>query len=147
MAAVSHPRQSSVDLDSPDRPFDNIINFRDVGRSINRLVGRPILKEGILFRSARLDDASERDKRRLTDELHISTVIDLRSSTEHQMATTKRRAELGDEDPAASSAPADQHLVDLPGVRRELISLTGKAFERTLLWKLDWWHFMYFLPP
>ncbi|KAI9039085.1 putative tyrosine/serine protein phosphatase [Aspergillus affinis] len=127
MAAVSHPRQSSVDLDSPDRPFDNIINFRDVGRSINRL----------------LDDASERDKRRLTDELHISTVIDLRSSTEHQMATTKRRAELGDEDPAASSASADQHLVDLPGVRRELISLTGKAFERTLLWKLDWWHFMY----
>ncbi|PLB46968.1 putative tyrosine/serine protein phosphatase [Aspergillus steynii IBT 23096] len=138
--AASHPRQSSVDLDSPDRPFDNIINFRDVGRSINRLLGRPVLKEGILFRSARLDDASERDKRRITDELHISTVIDLRSSTEHQMATTKRRAELGDDSPAFT--PAVQHLVDLPGVRRELISLTGKAFERTLLWKLDWWHFI-----
>jgi protein-tyrosine phosphatase len=33
------PRQSSVDLDSADRPFDNIINFRDVGRSINQLMG------------------------------------------------------------------------------------------------------------
>lgn len=32
-------RQSSVDLDSPDRPFDNIINFRDVGRSVNQFCG------------------------------------------------------------------------------------------------------------
>ncbi|PIG89599.1 beta-galactosidase B [Aspergillus arachidicola] len=77
---TSHPRSSSVDLDSPDRPFDNIINFRDVGRSINRLMGKKVLNEGVLFRSARLDDASERDKRRLTDELHIATVIDLRST-------------------------------------------------------------------
>jgi protein-tyrosine phosphatase len=56
-----------------------------------------ILKEGVLFRSARvrmrlgiycqcfiankqqLDDASERDRRRLAEELHISTVLDLRS--------------------------------------------------------------------
>ncbi|KAF7156852.1 hypothetical protein CNMCM5623_000697 [Aspergillus felis] len=73
------PRQSSVDLDSADRPFDNIINFRDVGRSINQLMGSRILKEGVLFRSARLDDASERDRRRLAEELHISTVLDLRS--------------------------------------------------------------------
>lgn len=29
-------RHNSVDLDSPDRPFDNIINFRDVGRSVNQ---------------------------------------------------------------------------------------------------------------
>lgn len=40
--AHSHPRQysqSSIDLDSPDRPFDNIINFRDVGRSVNQFCG------------------------------------------------------------------------------------------------------------
>jgi hypothetical protein len=24
----------------PDRPFDNIINFRDVGRTINKVAGR-----------------------------------------------------------------------------------------------------------
>jgi len=33
------PRQSSIDLGSADRPFDNIINFRDVGRSINHFCG------------------------------------------------------------------------------------------------------------
>ncbi|KAB8216134.1 protein-tyrosine phosphatase-like protein [Aspergillus novoparasiticus] len=136
---TSHPRSSSVDLDSPDRPFDNIINFRDVGRSINRLMGKKVLNEGVLFRSARLDDASERDKRRLTDELHIATVIDLRSTTEHQMATAKLHAETG------TSAPPNNnntdHLFQLPHVRRQLISLTGKAFERSLLWRLDWWNF------
>ncbi|KAE8365804.1 protein-tyrosine phosphatase-like protein [Aspergillus caelatus] len=136
---TSHPRSSSVDLDSPDRPFDNIINFRDVGRSINRLMGKKVLNEGVLFRSARLDDASERDKRRLADELHIATVIDLRSTTEHQMATAKLHAETG-----TSASPNNNntdHLFQLPHVRRQLISLTGKAFERSLLWRLDWWNF------
>lgn len=70
------PRQGSIDLDSADRPFDNIINFRDVGRTINHFCGTPyvgachvnpppkrsvsdtqtrILKEGVLFRSARVN--------------------------------------------------------------------------------------------
>ncbi|KAE8163169.1 protein-tyrosine phosphatase-like protein [Aspergillus tamarii] len=135
---TSHPRSSSVDLDSPDRPFDNIINFRDVGRSINRLMGKKVLNEGVLFRSARLDDASERDKRRLTDELHIATIIDLRSTTEHQMATAKLHTETGT---SASPNNNTDHLFQLPHVRRQLISLTGKAFERSLLWRLDWWNF------
>nr|XP_001399093.2 tyrosine/serine protein phosphatase [Aspergillus niger CBS 513.88] len=144
----SHPRQSSVDLDSPGRPFDNIINFRDVGRTINQLIGKRVLKEGIIFRSARLDDASERDKRRLVDEFHISTVVDLRSSTEHQIATNKQSPETQTSTPpppeptaTASATPTDIHLPDLPTVTRFPVSLTGKAFERTLLWRLDWWNF------
>ncbi|KAJ5321105.1 hypothetical protein N7476_004107 [Penicillium atrosanguineum] len=141
------PRQGSIDLDSADRPFDNIINFRDVGRTVNHFCGTQILKEGVLFRSARLDDASERDKRRLAEELHIATVIDLRSQTEHQMGTRKRRAENAgaSEDPAdidftRSRVPldADEHLLQIPDSHRALISLTGRGFERALLAKLDW---------
>jgi hypothetical protein len=30
---------TSVDLAAADRPFDNIINFRDVGASVNSLCG------------------------------------------------------------------------------------------------------------
>lgn len=140
--ATNLPRQSSVDLDSADRPFDNIINFRDVGRSVNHLMGSRILKEGVLFRSARLDDASERDRRRLADELHISTVLDLRSMTEHQMATRKCRGEdaLDPEQPSLPPSEANEHLVEIPGVQRSLISLTGRAFERALLWRLDWYN-------
>ncbi|GFF49281.1 tyrosine-protein phosphatase [Aspergillus udagawae] len=136
------PRQSSIDLDSADRPFDNIINFRDVGRSINQLMGSRILKEGVLFRSARLDDASERDRRRLAEELHISTVLDLRSMTEHEMATRKHRGEdaLNPEQPSLPPTEANEHLMQIPGVQRSLISLTGRAFERALLWRLDWYN-------
>ncbi|KAJ5678628.1 hypothetical protein N7462_006872 [Penicillium macrosclerotiorum] len=144
-------RSSSIDLDSPDRPFDNIINFRDVGRTINHFCGAQILKEGVFFRSARLDDASERDTRRLADDLHIATVIDLRSQTEHQMATRKRRAELASTDDSAqevdlTAAPvpldADEHLVQIPDSHRAPISLTGKGFERALLAKLDWYTYI-----
>ncbi|KAJ5774604.1 hypothetical protein N7457_009500 [Penicillium paradoxum] len=140
-------RHNSVDLDSPDRPFDNIINFRDVGRSINQFCRKPILNEGVFFRSARLDDASERDKRRLAEELHIHTVIDLRSQTEHRMGTRKRRDEIASslESSSELSLPttpipsnAAEHLLQIPGSQRTLISLTGKGFERALLGKLDW---------
>ncbi|CAI7615060.1 unnamed protein product [Penicillium glandicola] len=140
-------RHNSVDLDSPDRPFDNIVNFRDVGRAVNQFCRKEILKEGVFFRSARLDDASERDKRRLTEELHIHTVIDLRSQTEHQMGIRKRRAQNAKTDqsetPEKSEKPEkptipNEHLLEIPGSERALISLTGKGFERALLSKLDW---------
>ncbi|RAL06754.1 putative tyrosine/serine protein phosphatase [Aspergillus homomorphus CBS 101889] len=141
--STTHLRQSSIDLDSVDRPFDNIINFRDVGQTINHLLGRRVVKEGLLFRSARLDDASERDKRRLIDEYHIATIIDLRSSTEHHMATSKRLSDTAAAAPTTTPNNSDNiHLIDLPHTQRRLISLTGKAFERTLLWRLDWWNLL-----
>ncbi|KAF4760432.1 hypothetical protein HAV15_007016 [Penicillium sp. str.  len=142
-------RHNSVDLDSPDRPFDNIINFRDVGRSVNQFCRKEILKEGVFFRSARLDDASERDIRRLTEELQIHTVIDLRSQTEHKMGTRKRRSENAKSDSEKSPSPTDpiptnpdEHLLQIPGSKRALISLTGKGFERALLSKLDWFTYL-----
>lgn len=73
----SNSNSNSIDLPSADRPFDNIINFRDVGRTINAYLGgqyvlfmfqfdghgngavlmtvtHRMLKEGVLFRSARV---------------------------------------------------------------------------------------------
>ena len=72
------------------------------------------------------------------------------------MATRKRRAELAntvEEGPeidfSRSSVPlhADEHLPQIPGCQRFLISLTGKAFERALLAKLDWFTYMYVSSP
>ncbi|KAI9373311.1 protein-tyrosine phosphatase-like protein [Aspergillus egyptiacus] len=146
----------STHIDSPqsklDRSFDSIINFRDVGRTINHIAGKKLLKEGVLFRSARLDEASEEDIRLLTCDLHVSTIIDLRSTTEHQMATTKHRKSHPplSESPEEEQRPREQigpeayiHLpaLDDSKTRRHLISLTGRAFEKRLLWQLDWWNF------
>ncbi|RAO66938.1 uncharacterized protein BHQ10_002950 [Talaromyces amestolkiae] len=136
---------SSFDLASPDRPFDNILNFRDVGRAVNEFAGNRVVREGILFRSARLDDASERDKQRLIDDINLSTIIDLRTNTEHDLATQRRQHSLSMSSSENISIPdiADRpHLLGLPGVQRHFISLTGRAFERLLLWRLDWYNFM-----
>ncbi|KKK24764.1 hypothetical protein AOCH_002213, partial [Aspergillus ochraceoroseus] len=98
-----------------------------------------------------LDEASERDKRRLVSEYHISTIIDLRSGTEHDMATAKRsactpipppKAPAETESETGTEEPKYIHLPSLPGVSRHLISLTGRALERALVWRLDWWNFI-----
>lgn len=66
------------------------------------------------------------------------------------MATRKRRADTSEDAPvdfSETSAPldGDEHLLEIPGCRRVLISLTGKGFERALLAKLDWFTYMYIL--
>lgn len=64
------------------------------------------------------------------------------------MATRKCRGEdaLDPEQPSLPPSEANEHLVEIPGVQRSLISLTGRAFERALLWRLDWYNLMY-APP
>lgn len=76
------------------------------------------------------------------------------------MATRKRRAENlsshagagtaeNQNDPNQNDAQSplpvdpDEHLLPLPGSSRALVSLTGSRFERTLLWRLDWYNYLY----
>ncbi|KAL3489159.1 protein-tyrosine phosphatase-like protein [Aspergillus germanicus] len=105
-----------------------------------------LLKEGVLFRSARLDEASKEDILRLTDGLNIRTIIDLRSTTEHHMAITKYKKSHSDTTSGGEQQQAEEEYIHLPSLSdtktsRHLISLTGRAFEKQLLWRLDWWNF------
>jgi protein-tyrosine phosphatase len=69
------------------------------------------------------------------------------------MATRKRRVE-NESNSAELSGPQTQspvddardHLLSIPGCQRALISLTGKGFERALLWKLDWFNYVFVSP-
>ncbi|KAL4756422.1 putative tyrosine/serine protein phosphatase [Aspergillus foveolatus] len=69
--------------------------------------------------------------------------------TEHQMAIKKHKRRHNIPTGSSDSQPQDEdgyiHLPSLDdtesGARRHLISLTGKGFERQLLWRLDWWNF------
>jgi len=67
------------------------------------------------------------------------------------MATRKRRAEIAsagsppDEiDLTSAPVPADpdEHICKIPDSQHLFISLTGKAFERALLSKLDWFSYL-----
>ncbi|KND02732.1 uncharacterized protein SPPG_01815 [Spizellomyces punctatus DAOM BR117] len=82
---------SSIDITHPpldQSGLENVANFRDVGRNYNvDADGREestALREGNLYRSARLDDATSEDVKVLQSRYNIKTVIDLRSDLERK---------------------------------------------------------------
>ncbi|KAK1760470.1 protein-tyrosine phosphatase-like protein [Echria macrotheca] len=138
--APGAPVSSEAEADDDD--FDNILNFRDVGRTVNEYVGRQLVREGLLFRSARLDDATSRDRHVLKTVFGIRTVVDLRTKTEHINALKKRQADavaLGKSN-AALAEP-----LHIPGLQYLEIKLTGRRFEMFLLSQLSWWGLIKFL--
>ena len=128
----------------PASPFTSILNFRDVGQTINRITTRSLLKPGVFFRSARPDGASPGDKAALVNTYKIKTVIDLRSDTEHQEQWKKleaRRHATRDTSTEHGSSPYRKEPTsnsEIPGVEYERINLNGGAFSRSLIWKLGW---------
>ena len=135
MANASSPSSETAQSD-----FQNILNFRDVGATINTISGRHLVRTGRLFRSARPDAASPHDRSLLVHKYGLKTVIDLRSKTEHIAAAKKH----SDAAALAQSAavPVSNGVVaaplKIPGIRYAEINLNGKGFERALLWKLSW---------
>lgn len=124
-------------LEIPSSPFPTILNFRDVGQTINDVLGIPFLRENFFFRSARPDEASV-DRAALKKTFNIKTILDLRSKTEHINQSKKRDAAFRGSSFADSSIDAAAEPFKIAGIRYEEINLNGGAFERALLWKLKW---------
>jgi protein-tyrosine phosphatase len=122
--------------------FDHLLNFRDVGSTINSYTNRKSLQPGIFYRSARPDETSTADRAHLTQILGIKTIIDLRSKTEHINAS-KKHAPL-DAPPSSGAAIIPQtneyisSSLQVPGINHIQINLNGGAFERALLWQLKY---------
>ncbi|KLJ12482.1 hypothetical protein EMPG_12475 [Blastomyces silverae] len=77
--------------------------------------------------------------------MHYSNIPLYNSRTEHNIAANRQLATQLSNDhggPPPGSQPQsianDEHLVQLPGVRRIMISLAGWNFEKLLLWRLSW---------
>lgn len=124
--------------------WDNILNFRDVGESINQECSSeavPRLRVGRLYRSARLDDASTKDKETLVSDLGLKTVMDLRSNTEHINAAKKHSNIAALAQPGVVPVPNNKIIepLKIAGLRYEKINLNGKGFERALVWKLSYY--------
>jgi len=71
------------------------------------------------------------------------------SPTPEQGQKAEAEAETGPDEQQNLMTDDYTHLDPLPGINRVLISLTGKAWERSLIWRLDWMNFLYdfFYPP
>ncbi|KAI1169733.1 tyrosine/serine protein phosphatase [Nemania sp. FL0916] len=121
--------------------FENILNFRDVGKTVNDYLGRKVVREGVLYRSARPDDATLGDRKKLTQELDMRTVIDLRSKTEHLSQAKKRQADLKIPSLLQSNAALAEPM-QIPGLAYREVQVTGKRLERALVCQLSWWDFI-----
>ncbi|KAG9234184.1 tyrosine/serine protein phosphatase-like protein [Amylocarpus encephaloides] len=118
--------------------FENILNFRDVGSTINKFTGKKLVTEGLLFRSARPDDATLLDRKRLVEQFGIKTIVDLRTVTEHANQVKKRQGQLKMPQIVQSNETLSKPL-KIPDVNYRLININGKSFERSLIHRLSWW--------
>lgn len=138
-----------------DGGFQALLNFRDVAATVNAHQSRRLLREGLLYRSARPDEATPADRQRLRAHYGLRSVIDLRSKTEHAKAAEKLRRQQnnttknvpGPNDPAVDTtsnttlAAAAQHQNLIPGVTYHEVLVTGDGFVRHLIAQLSWWSF------
>ncbi|KAF2842858.1 tyrosine/serine phosphatase-like protein [Patellaria atrata CBS 101060] len=119
---------------------NKILNFRDVGTTINRITSSQLVKSGKLFRSARPDDASPSEQRALVDQHGIKHIIDLRTPTEHIEQSKRRNTNVV----ASALVPKTEEQVAgplrIPGITHHDINFNGSAFSRSLLWQLSWWN-------
>ncbi|SPO00695.1 related to tyrosine/serine protein phosphatase [Cephalotrichum gorgonifer] len=116
--------------------LQSVLNFRDVGATINSFLGERRIREGLIYRSAGLDDATPEDKDFLLRKIGLRSVIDLRT----KQVQTSRTEKLNEASKRSASAPAT--LSTTPGFVTQHyfhVSITGNAFERFLLWQLSWW--------
>ena len=120
--------------------FDSILNFRDVATTINAHSQTPLLKPGLLYRSARPDSATASDQQTLQTTLGIRTILDLRTPTEHLEARKKHDASLTLSSPVfGTPTPSDPtHPFRIPGLNYADVNLNGSAYTNALLRHLTW---------
>ena len=74
----------------------------------------------------------------MTSKYHITSVIDLRSTTEHIDRAEKRDRKLHSSAALPQSTDAAAEPLKIPGMTYHEINLNGGSFARALLWKLSW---------
>jgi protein tyrosine/serine phosphatase len=120
--------------------FDRLLNFRDVGQYVNHITGNQLLRPGLLYRSARPDDATPTDRQRLLDDFKFKTIIDLRTPTEHIEQAKKYAAAT----PAPSTpvaAPKDPLApVKIAGIKYEDVNVNGSGYSNALIKQLSYFH-------
>ncbi|EXM07766.1 hypothetical protein FOIG_02706 [Fusarium odoratissimum NRRL 54006] len=120
--------------------LENVLNFRDVGKTVNDFLGTRRIREGLFYRSARPDDATLSDRQLIRDELGIKMVIDLRTKTEH-LNQAQRRKEQSNIPALVKSNEALAEPLQISGLDYRQVKITGRPFELFLLSQLSWWDF------
>ncbi|GIZ49483.1 hypothetical protein CKM354_001251300 [Cercospora kikuchii] len=125
--------------------LEKVANLRDVASS----TASPLVRPGLLLRSAAPDDATPADRNLLATEIGLKTIIDLRSDTEHREVFQKNALRV----PPVPDPPVKVHAgqdrmghadaqdpARIPGVKYELINFNGSAYTRHLIWQLSYFN-------
>ncbi|KAL1850414.1 hypothetical protein Daus18300_012948 [Diaporthe australafricana] len=132
---------STKSLPLHDGGFRALLNFRDVGATVNGQLSRRLVREGLLFRAARPDEATLADRERLRSHYAICTVMDLRTKTEHIEAAKKRQRDAAI--PAMlQTNDALAGPVKIDGLDYREVKITGGGFEKFMLSQLCWSSFL-----
>ncbi|ORX90892.1 hypothetical protein K493DRAFT_287477 [Basidiobolus meristosporus CBS 931.73] len=119
--------------------FSTVHNFRDIGIEVNTN-GPRVLKENILFRSARLDEIDEKDLQVLVNEKDIKTILDLRTEAEgvlNQQLSEQYPIDVLEEVKEQSEQQQEEVLECVKAsVRRTIkVNLTGYEYRYNAVWK------------
>lgn len=126
---------------SYDGGFHALLNFRDVGATVNAQLSRRLVREGLLFRAARPDEATLADRDRLRSHYAIRTIVDLRTKTEHAEAARKRSRDATVPG-LLQSNDALAGPVKIDGIDYREVKITGGGFEKYMLKQLGWPSFL-----
>ncbi|KAH7077135.1 protein-tyrosine phosphatase-like protein [Paraphoma chrysanthemicola] len=124
--------------ESLQTPLKSILNFRDAGNYVNKVTGNTRLRTGLLYRSARPDEATIQDRQRLLKDFGVKSIIDLRTKTEHIEQAQKRDAKIKASAAVPQSNDDVAEPLKIPGIAYHEINFNGSAFSRMLVSKLSW---------
>lgn len=115
-----------------------VLNFRDVGSSINNLSDQHLIRPGLFFRSGIPDEATPEDRHQLINVCRIKTIIDLRTDSEHVEQTKKLAKNISSSPVAEPADPAG--ALRIPSVQYEYVNFNGHAYSSALIKQLSYWH-------
>jgi len=128
--------------------FQTIDNFRDVSESIHGDVTISNITKCVMYRSATLDYASDEEIMKLVEDLDITTILDLRSELEAQIAkkgttfatfpvaATMQLNPLDIISPHPSSSSSTCCVKSISPYRQTImINFAGKKFRKNAVWK------------
>ncbi|TLD34264.1 hypothetical protein PspLS_00313 [Pyricularia sp. CBS 133598] len=126
------PRELVIERLESRAYLPSIPEFRDVAATVNTWANRKILKEGVLYRSAQLEQASPADRKFLKDRLGIQTILDLRRGSERSKAEAQAQAQL---QPSQERFDITSRIT---GIHYKKVNLIGKQTKKYLLQHISW---------
>ncbi|KAF2456642.1 tyrosine/serine phosphatase-like protein [Lineolata rhizophorae] len=122
----------------PQPAFETLLNFRDVGVTVNGATNSDLVKPGKLYRSARPDRTSLPDRRRLLEDYGLKSVLDLRTDTELLQQAERYGADVHKSALNPDAGDKASLPLQIAEAAYHHVNFNGHAYSMSLMQKLSW---------